>query len=100
MGGWVAVVVGGINLVLVTVSLVVELWALVSCLRQRADAFGAVGTLSKPVWMLLLAGTFLLTLLFFGRPASLLALIALTAALVYLLDVRPAIREITGGKPF
>jgi len=103
MDAWVFVVVAGINLVLLAVSLVVEGWALIHCALQRVDAFAAVGTLSKPVWLLLLGGTLLLTVLVScgaGGPGSLLALIALTAALVYLLDIRPAIREISGGKSF
>jgi hypothetical protein len=88
-----------VNLVIVIACVAVELWALVHCAIQRSDAFAAIGTLGKGMWLGLLAGTMLLSVLLsvsgFG---AMFALIALAAALVYLLDVRPALKDISGGR--
>jgi hypothetical protein len=81
----------GLNLVI----LVVELFAFVNCATQRADAFSAVGSISKGGWLALTGGALLFTLLlgFF----SLFGMIAVAAALVYLLDIRPALRDAVDG---
>jgi len=80
--------------------LVVEGWALVHCLTQRADAFPVVGSLSKGGWLAILAGAVLVTLVCanpqFGG-VSMFGFIAVGAALIYLLDVRPALRDATDG---
>lgn len=89
-------VVNTIEIIILIVSLSLEAWAFVHCAVQRPDAFNAVGTLSKGLWLALIGGTALLTLIFYAI-LPLFTLIGLAAALVYLLDVRPAIREITNG---
>lgn len=96
-GLWVDTVTSVLSLIVLIVSFAVAVWAFVHIIMQRSDAFTAVGTLTKPMWLLLIGGTALLSWVFsiFG---TLLALVSLTAALIYLLDVRPAIREITGGR--
>jgi hypothetical protein len=76
--------------------LAVGLWALVHCALQRNDAFSAVGTLSKGLWLAIIAGAMLLALVL-NTVAQFFTLISLTASLVYLLDIRPAIRDITSG---
>ncbi|GAA3395378.1 DUF2516 family protein [Cryptosporangium minutisporangium] len=96
MGGWVGQVIGIINVVVLVVSLGLEAWAFVHALLQKAEAFPAVETLQKGVWLALIGGTMLASLLFYAF-GMLFAMIALIAALVYLLDVRPRIREISGG---
>src|SRR3954471_24287928 len=80
------------------VCVIVDLWALIHCALQRSDAFAAVGTLSKGMWLALLAGSMLLTIVLALSPfGQMFALIAVTAALVCLLDVRPAVRDISSG---
>jgi hypothetical protein len=84
-----------INVVAVFACVVVELIAFVNCLTQRPDAFPVVGSISKAAWLGILGGSVLVTMLcgiisFFG-------LIAVAAAAVYLLDVRPALRDATDG---
>lgn len=74
-----------------------ELYALIHAVTQRADAFTAAGKLTKPAWLAINAGALLLTLVFRADPKGLLGLIAITAALVYIVDVRPAVREVSGG---
>lgn len=93
---WVDDVTGGIQLAVLLASLALEAWAFVHCLLQRPDAFPAVGTLTKGVWLAIIAATVLASLVF-SFLGTLFTLIAVIAALVYLLDIRPAIREITNG---
>lgn len=88
-----------INLVLLVFALIVESVAFVHCLTQRSDAFPAIGTLPKAGWLIILALCLVLTLFFFG-PISIFGLIGIAAALVYLLDVRVGLRDITDGKGF
>jgi hypothetical protein len=81
-------------------SLIVEIYALVDALRQRSDAFTAAGKLTKPIWLGILGvatafGIIYVTPSF--APFPLLQIIAFVAAAVYLADVRPALRGMTGG---
>lgn len=78
------------------VCLIVEIWALVSCLTQKAEAFGVVGRIPKGGWVAMLFAAALVSLLF-GTLRSLLGLIAVVVALVYLLDLRPALRDAVDG---
>jgi Protein of unknown function (DUF2516) len=86
-----------VGLIITAFSLLVCLVAFVHCAFQRKDAFPAVGSLSKGLWMALTGGSAALTLLLGLGPMSLLALIGLIAGAVYLLDVRPAIKDATDG---
>ncbi len=85
-----------INLAILIFALAVEVMAFGHCLMQRPDAFNAVGTLPKTLWLALTGGGLLLTLLV-REGLGPLVLIGIIAGLVYLLDVRPAIRDITDG---
>jgi len=64
---------------------------------RRSDAFVAAGKASKPIW-LVITGVATAALFFFGV-VSLLGIPAVVALLVYLVDVRPAVRAVTGGRP-
>ena len=86
-----------ITLVLWVVFGVVKAWAFIDCLRRPAAAFPAVGRLAKWVW-LLLTGAAALTGLVPGLTIGLFGIAGLISALVYLVDVRPRIAEITGGR--
>lgn len=88
-----------IDLVLLVLTLIVEGVALVHCVTQRSDAFPAIGTLPKGAWIAILAACLVLTLLSFGR-ISIFALIGIAAGLVYLLDVRAGLRDLSDGKGF
>lgn len=90
-----------INVTLVLVTFGTELFAFASCLVQRPDAFSAIGTLSKSIWLAMIGGSALFVILGLGAMAGplagMLALIPITVALVYLLDVRPALRDAIDG---
>lgn len=81
------------------VLIVIEVAALINCLTQRADAFPVVGPLSKNAWVAILLGSVLATVLCsIGRTGlSIFSFVAITAAAIYLLDVRPALRDVANG---
>ena len=60
---------------------------------QRPDAYTAAGKLTKPVWLVIIGGSVLLSLVF-GDPFG--AAIAAVASGIYLVDVRPKILDIQG----
>ncbi len=88
-------VVAVVNLVILLLALAIEAIAFVHCLMQRPDAFKAVGSLSKGIWLALTGGGVLVTLLL--GPISILGLVGTVAAAVYLLDIRPAIKDVVDG---
>ena len=81
-------------LVLGLLALGVKLWALVDAITRPGPAFPATGKLSKPLWVGILAVAVLLG----GVDImGLFSLLGTVAAIVYLVDVRPAVREL--GRP-
>jgi Protein of unknown function (DUF2516) len=80
-------------------ALILEIIAFVHCLTQRGSAFQALGTLPKGAWAVILGVCGLLT--FAGRSAlGIFGLIGIAAAMIYLFDVRPGLRDIADGKGF
>ena len=74
-----------------------RVWAIVDCATRKAAAFPAVDKLTKPAWLAITIIGGGLGSLFVGSPLNIISLISLVAALVYLTDVRPAVREVSGG---
>ena len=74
---------------------VVQGWALVDCVLRPAKAFEAAGKLTKPAWLAITAIALGVGLLF--GPLGIFGLAATVASIVYLVDVRPAVRQIQGG---
>jgi hypothetical protein len=93
------VVIGYVNLLIMIFSLVVQAVALIHCLTQRGDGFQAIGTLPKGAWAAILAVCIVLTLLL-SSPIGIFGLIGIAAALIYLLDVRPGLKDLSDGKGF
>jgi len=78
-------------------ALVLKLWALADSVTRPAAAFPAAGKLTKPAWVAILAVALLLTLLSGASFMGLLSIVGTIAAIVYLVDVRPAVRELNQG---
>lgn len=76
--------------------LAVKLVALLDASLRPRRVFIAADKLTKPGWVLILA-TFTLSHLFMGQ-LSLIGLIGIVAAVVYLVDARPALRRASGGR--
>jgi hypothetical protein len=70
-------------------------WAFVDAVVRPAAAFVAAGKLTKPGW-LAITGIATLVLMYSG-PLSFLGLPAVVAGVVYLVDVRPAVRGLRRG---
>lgn len=86
---------GLVNLVVYYGTLAFAVWAFVDALIRPAAGFVAAGKLTKPAWMAI-TGVATLILLWQG-PLSFLGLPAVVAAVVYLVDVRPAVRGLRRG---
>lgn len=73
---------------------IVKIWAFVDCVRRPAEAFPAVGRVSKILW-LILTGAAALTGLIPNLTIGIIGIAGIVVALVYLFDVRVRIAEIT-----
>ncbi|MEV7190714.1 DUF2516 family protein [Streptomyces sp. NPDC093510] len=70
-------------------------FALIDAAIRREDAYRAADKKTKPFWLIILGLAFVVNLLF--PILSFLPIIGLVATIVYMVDVRPAIQQITGG---
>ena len=83
-------------MMLVTIGLfVIQAWAFADALTRRPEMFVAADKLTKPAWLIIL-GVALAAHLLIWNPVSFLNLIGAVAAIVYVVDVRPALRSLTG----
>jgi hypothetical protein len=78
---------------------IVEAWAFVDAIIRPAQAFPAAGKQTKPIWLVILGVAFVLGLYSaaYGGVTQLLSVVAFVAAAVYLVDVRPKVREFRKG---
>ena len=83
----------GISLIVFFAILIVEAFAFIDAVARPAQAYVAAEKLNKQAWMMIL-GLALLVQILLPR-AVMLSLIGLVAALVYVLDARPALQSIT-----
>lgn len=94
----------GVYFVLALVAFGLEVWAFFDCLRHKANAFEAVSKRTKTFWLALTGGALAIGALslYGGGGGSfgtlgLFGLAAVTAASVYLADVRPAVKDAGRG---
>jgi Protein of unknown function (DUF2516) len=81
--------------VLTVVLFVVQAWTFVDALTRRPDHFVAADKLTKQAWLIIL-GLALVAHALFWEPLNFLNLVGAVAAIVYMVDVRPALRAVTG----
>ena len=88
----------GLSSFLAIISLAVlvgQIVVLVDAALRREDAYRAAGKLTKPGWLIILtvaiAANMLLGLLF--------TIVGVVVAMVYWVDVRPALKQVAGSKP-
>jgi cobalamin synthase len=82
-----------------------QVYALVDAARTRPDAFVAAGKLTKQKWVAILAVAAAFGFIALPPPIGagflssigILSIVAVVAAAVYLVDVRPAVRQIRGS---
>ncbi len=70
-----------------------QAFAFIDAVTQRPDAYVAADKLTKKAWLIIL-GLGVAAHMLFWHPISIFNLIGIVAALVYLVDVRPAIRSL------
>jgi hypothetical protein len=87
----------GLSSFLAIISLAVlvgQVVVLIDAALRREDAYRAAGKLTKPGWLIILtvaiAANLLLGLLF--------TIVGVVVAMVYWVDVRPALKEVSGSK--
>ena len=85
-----------VYLVLYYGTLALPLWAFVDALVRPASGYVAAGKLSKPAW-LGITGLAAAIIFLTKSPMTFLGLPAVIAAVVYLVDVRPAVRGLHRG---
>ncbi len=76
--------------------------ALTDAVRRRQASFVAAGKQTKQRWLIFLGVAAVIVLLMLTSllgPLNFLSLLAVVAAGVYLVDVRPALRQVEGGGP-
>ncbi len=72
-----------------------QAWAFVDALTRNPASFVAADKLTKPAWLIIL-GVALGAHMLIWNPVSFLNLIGAVAAIVYVVDARPALRAVTG----
>lgn len=80
-----------ISLVALLALLVLKGFALVNALTWSSQAYEAAGKLTKPAWTIILGIGFAVEIVLLS-PISILSLVFTVAAIVYVVDVRPALR--------
>jgi len=85
-----------LTLILGLVALGCEVFALIDVLRHRPDAFVAAGKRTKTFWTIVLAVALAIGIIFVLNVLHFIGIIAFVAAAVYLADVRPALRQVSG----
>ncbi len=85
-----------LTLILGLVALGCEVFAVVDVLRHRPDAFVAAGKRTKTFWTILLAVALAIGIIFVLNVLNFIGILAFVAAAVYLADVRPALRQVSG----
>jgi hypothetical protein len=83
-------------LILGLAALACEVFALVDALRHRPDAYVAAGKRTKNFWSILLLVAVILGVVTLFNVLNLFGLVGFVAAAVYLTDVRPALRRVSG----
>lgn len=80
-------------------ALVLGVFCLVDAAFRPAQAYQASGKLNKTAWLIILGLAVAWSLLGRGGSFGIIGLIGLVATIVYLVDVRPALRAVGGGRP-
>ncbi len=78
--------------------LALALWAFVDAVSRPTPLYAAADKLTKPAWAAITGGA--LALNWVVDTVSLFGLVAVVASIVYLVDVRPALREVQRGNPW
>lgn len=84
----------GLMMVATLLIFALQAWAFIDAVSHRADAYLAADKLTKPTWLIIL-GVALAAHMLIWNAMSFLNLIGTVAALVYIVDARPALRALS-----
>ena len=84
---------------LAVAAFIVETWAFIDAITRPAQAFVAAGKQTKVIWMIILGVAFVLGLYSaaYGGVTGFLSVAAFVAAAIYLVDVRPKVKDFRRG---
>jgi hypothetical protein len=91
---------GGLLQILNLGLLVLVGWALIDAATRPAAAFLAAGKQTKQIWLIILGVSLLMCLVGVAGVLGLFGFVVAIAAIVYLVDVRPAVRGMRPGGPW
>ena len=85
--------------VLGALAFLTQLLALIDAMRRRPDAFIAAGKMTKQRWLIILGVATAIGFISLGGLGALgiLNIAAFVAAAVYHVDVKPALKQVSGG---
>ncbi|TWV52738.1 DUF2516 family protein [Streptomyces misionensis] len=98
MGSMLMLGFGGFMGILKIVLMALAAFALVDAAVRREDAFRAADKQNKVFWLIILGIALVVSILF--SILSILPIAGAVASIVYIVDVRPALRHVTGGSGF
>lgn len=87
-------------LALTLAAFVVEAWAFIDAIIRPAQAYAVAGKQSKKIWLLILGVAFVIGgygAAYGSSPVGILSIAAFVAAAIYLVDVRPKVKDIKRG---
>lgn len=90
----------GFNTVLLVIMLVIlciAVFAFIDAALRREDAYRAADKKTKGFWLIILGLTVVVNLPFLGVSILILQIAGLIASIVYIVDVRPALKQVMGG---
>jgi len=85
----------GVLWVISLVLLVMAVFAFLDAALRRSDAYSAASKQTKPFWMIILGITIAVNI----YPILFLQIAGLVATIVYIVDVRPELKRVTGNSP-
>ena len=94
---WVWNIESWVSFAVFVAAAIMELFALCDAIVRPGNAFTATDKLTKPAWVLILVLA-VLTCLAFRFSVLIFGIFGVIAAGVYLADVRPALRQVTGRR--
>jgi hypothetical protein len=85
---------------LAVAAFVVEAWAFIDAITRPTQAYTAAGKQTKPIWLIILGVAVAIGLYAaaYGGAIGFLSVAAFVAAAIYLVDVRPKIKEFHKGR--
>src|SRR5437660_5540920 len=90
--------IGSIFVLLRLVALALKVFALIDVAIRRETLFPAAGKLQKPFWLIILGIAVAWNMLADLSIMDIINICGLVAAIVYIVDVRPAVRSLGRGR--